>query len=56
MDVGDQTGANYKERYYTEKFKIYPKEFPGLRKGLTVAYIQGLIWNFHYYYKGYLVS
>jgi 5'-3' exonuclease len=43
---------NYKEKYYREKFRIEPRQFMHLRRGISVAYVEALSWINHYYYKG----
>ena len=42
----------FKERYYTEKFKISPQDFPEFKAQIQQAYVEALCWNFAYYYKG----
>ena len=42
----------YKERYYNEKFKIFPQDFPEFKILIKQAYIEALCWVFAYYYKG----
>jgi len=42
----------YKERYYTEKFKINPQDFPEFKAQIQQAYVESLCWTFAYYYKG----
>ncbi len=49
--IFDEHIADLKGRYYYEKFKISPldaEKHIALRK----AYIEGLVWNLKYYYKG----
>lgn len=50
-DVFDDHVQDLKGRYYYDKFKFSPldaKKHIALRK----AYIEGLVWNLQYYYKG----
>jgi len=49
--IFDEHYADLKGRYYHDKFSISPldaEKHIALRK----AYIEGLVWNLHYYYKG----
>lgn len=43
---------SYKEKYYTEKFRITPAEFPELRHNISKSYIEALEWICGYYYQG----
>ena len=45
----------FKDRYYTEKFKINPnskKELSSLKQKIKKYYIEGICWVFEYYYNG----
>jgi len=42
----------FKERYYTSKFGERRGRDPAFLESVHRAYVEGLLWVFHYYYKG----
>lgn len=44
--------SNYKRNYYVQKFGVTGAEFHPFVNSLKLYYIEGIIWNYHYYYKG----
>jgi 5'-3' exoribonuclease 2 len=42
----------YKQHYYLEKFNIPPEELSEFKEKIKLSYVEGLIWNFNYYYRG----
>jgi 5'-3' exoribonuclease 2 len=42
----------FKDRYYKSKFGPERGSDPEFRRTMFAAYIEGLLWVFHYYYKG----
>lgn len=43
---------DYKKNYYVQKFGVTGAEFHPFVNSLKLYYIEGIIWNYHYYYKG----
>jgi 5'-3' exoribonuclease 2 len=49
LRLGD---SGFKRRYYGDKFKIGPDDFPEFRGLIQQSYVEALCWIFAYYYKG----
>lgn len=43
---------DYKRFYYEDKFKVKGSEYQNFREAIKLYYIEGIIWNYEYYYKG----
>ena len=43
---------NYKKEYYFKKFGVKGPEYDSFRDSMKLYYIEGIVWNFTYYYKG----
>ena len=43
---------DYKRNYYTKKFGVTGSEMHPFVNSLKLYYIEGIIWNYRYYYKG----
>ena len=43
---------DYKRDYYFKKFGVQGAEYQPFRESLKLYYIEGIVWNYHYYYKG----
>jgi 5'-3' exoribonuclease 2 len=49
--IFDQS-QNYKQSYYQKKFMIDKYDYESLISCVKRYYIEGIVWNFNYYYKG----
>lgn len=43
---------DYKRDYYMKKFGVTGQEYHPFRESIKLYYIEGIIWNYQYYYKG----
>jgi len=49
--IFDQS-QNYKQSYYQRKFNVSKRDYESLIACVRRFYIEGIVWNFNYYYKG----
>lgn len=49
--IFDQS-QNYKQSYYQRKFNASKRDYEALIACVRRFYIEGIVWNFNYYYKG----
>lgn len=45
-------GRNYKRAYYKSKFGVKSVDYLSFLENIKESYIQGIVWNFRYYYQG----
>lgn len=43
---------NYKQNYYKQKFNVNKNNYSQFTNIIKKFYIEGLVWNFNYYYRG----